>query len=210
MLVGRRMTREPKTVRPDDPLAHAAAVMREHRINHLPVVEGERLVGILSDTDLRNEALAREARGEGGTTLSGCVRDVMRTEVWSVTPDDALEDALLVMVQQRFGALPVLSGDRLVGIVTKVDLLNAFAEVLDVNDACLGVDVIFPKNLARFEEMIAALAEAGVEIRSAIVAPRGEIGSLAAHLRLAALDGPAVRRLLRERGFLVEEPGGAP
>lgn len=204
MLVGRRMTKDPKTVGPGDSLARAAEIMRENRVNHLPVVEGGKLVGILSDTDLRNAALVSEgAQGTAGWLLEGRVREVMRTEVWSVTPDDALEDALLVMTQKRFGSLPVLTGDRLVGIITKIDLLDAFAAVLDVNDACLCVDVAFPKNLARFEEMVAVLAEMGVEVKSCIIAPAGEFGSLTAHLRLAALDGPAVRRTLKGRGFAV-------
>lgn len=207
MLVGRRMTRDPKTVGPDDPLARAAEILRENRFNHLPVVEDGKLVGILSDTDLRNAALAGghgAAAGEGG--LAGRrVREIMRTEVWSVTPDDSVEDALLVITREKFGALPVLSGDRLVGIVTKIDLLNAFVSVLDVNDVCLCVDVVFPKNLARFEEMIAALSGMGIEVRSCIIAQGGEIGAVTAHLRLAALDGPSVRKGLRKRGFAVAD-----
>lgn len=208
MRVGRRMTRNPATVGPDDSLARAADLMREGRFNHLPVVEGDKLVGIVSDTDLRNAAIRAEA-GQGGAFAGRRVREVMRTDVWSVTPDDSIEDALLVITQQRFGALPVLSGDRLVGIITKIDLLNAFADVLDVSEACLCLDVAFPKSLARFEEMIAVLAEMGVAVRSCIIAPSGEIGTVTAHLSLEALDGPAVRRALVARGFAVaEEPAG--
>ena len=71
MFVGKRMTRNPKTVSPDDPLSAAARILREFRFHHLPVTEGGRLVGILSDTDLRNASLAATPRaggeGEPGT-----------------------------------------------------------------------------------------------------------------------------------------------
>jgi len=207
MLVGKRMTRNPKTVSPDTPLSAAARILREHRFHHLPVVEGERLVGILSDTDLRNASLAATpVEGEGGPPGDRPVREAMRTEVWSVTPEDAVEDALLILAREKFGALPVLSGDRLVGIITRADLLNAFVDLLDVNEVCFCVDVTFPRNMARFEELIDTFSQIGVEVRSVLIAPQGEVGALNAHLRVATIDGPAVRRALRARGFTLSEP----
>src|SRR3990170_3258133 len=204
MLVGKRMTRNPKTVSPDDPLSLAAGILREHRFHHLPVVEGGRLVGILSDTDLRNASYAA-VPAEGGAAGDRPGREAMRTEVWSVTPDDSVEDALLILTREKFGALPVLSGDRLVGIITRADLLNAFVDLLDVNGVCFCVDVTFPRNMARFEELIDTFAGMGVEVRSVLIAPQGEIGALNAHLRVATIDGPAVRRALRARGFMIAE-----
>ena len=206
MFVGKRMTRNPKTVSPDAPLSAAARILREHRFHHLPVVEGERLVGILSDTDLRNASLAASpVEGAGGPPGDRLVREAMRTEVWSVTPEDSVEDALLILTREKFGALPVLSGDRLVGIITRADLLNAFVDLLDVNEVCFCVDVTFPRNMARFEELIDTFARIGVEVRSVLIAPQGEIGALNAHLRVATIDGPAVRRILREKGFVIAE-----
>ena len=206
MLVGKRMTRNPRTVSPDDPLSFAAGILRENRFHHLPVVQGGRLVGILSDTDLRNASFtAIPAEGEGGPAGDRQVREVMRTEVWSVTPDDSVEDALLILAREKFGALPVLSGDRLVGIITRADLLNAFVDLLDVNEVCFCVDVTFPRNMARFEELVDVFSTMGVEVRSVLIAPQGEVGALNAHLRVATIDGPAVRRAIRERGFVIAE-----
>ena len=206
MLVGKRMTRNPKTVSPDDPLSLAAGILRENRFHHLPVVEGGSLVGILSDTDLRNASYSAMPV-EGGREPAGDrpVREAMRTMVWSVTPDDSIEDALLILTREKFGALPVLSGDRLVGIITRSDLLNAFVDLLDVNGVCFCVDITFPRNMARFEELIDTISGMGVEVRSALIAPQGEIGALNAHLRVATIDGPAVRRVLREKGFVIAE-----
>ena len=207
MLVGKRMTRNPMTVSPDDPLSVAAGILREHRFHHLPVVEGGRLVGILSDTDLRNASFAAiPAEGDVGEAAGDRpVRKAMRTEVWSVTPDDSVEDALLILTREKFGALPVLSGDRLVGIITRADLLNTFVDLLDVNEVCFCVDVTFPRNLARFEELVDVFSTMGVEVRSVLIAPQGEIGALNAHLRVATIDGPAVRKALREKGFVIAE-----
>jgi acetoin utilization protein AcuB len=206
MFVGKRMTKNPKTVSADDTLSNAARIMREHRFNHLPVMEGDRLVGILTDTDLRNASFDPKEPGGGNRP----VREAMRAPVWSLTPEDSLEDALLVITRQRFGALPVLSGDRLVGIITKMDLLQAFVDILDIGEVCFCVDVAFPRNLSRFEELIRVLGEMGIEVRSCIIAPQGEVGSLSAHLRVATIDGPAVRRELRRNGFEIEGASGRP
>jgi acetoin utilization protein AcuB len=203
MLVGRRMTKDPKTVSPDDTLGRAADMMRESRINHLPVVEGGRLVGILSDTDLRNASLASGPMPapEGTMDRDRRVREVMKTEVWSLTPEDSVEDALLIITRKRFGALPVLSGDRLVGIITKIDLLNAVIDVLNLDEVGLRIEVSLPATLNRLEELAAILDGLSVRVRSCIVTPQGGTDRMVALLRLDTIEGTKVIAALRAQRF---------
>lgn len=203
MLVGRRMTKDPKTVSPEDTLSHAAGIMREFRINHLPVLEGGKLVGIVTDTDLRNISLTGEPPVDGVKQPDRRVREVMKTEVWSLTPEDAVEDALLIIRRQKFGALPVLSGDRLVGIITKIDLLNAVIDVLNLDEVGLRIEVLFPRNLKRFEELVALLEGMSARVRSCIVTPRKGSEGMVALLRLDTIDGPKVISALRAQRFEV-------
>lgn len=210
MLVGRRMTRNPKTVGPGDPLTRVADIMREFRINHLPVVEGGKLVGILSDTDLRNVSLASDRPSEPGEPQARerKVGEVMKTEVWSLTPDDSVEDALLIIQRKKFGALPVLEGDRLVGIITKLDMINTFIDVLDIDEVGLRVEVILPRSFRRFEEMIGIVQELGVGLRSCLIAPETKgADRMVVLLRLDTVNGPMVRGALRARKFEVLDPG---
>jgi len=205
MLVGRRMTKDPKTVSPGDTLTRAADIMREFRINHLPVVEGGKMVGILSDTDLRNASLASGSGQAAGKPAGqgSRVREVMKTEVWSLTPEDSVEDALLIICRKKFGALPVLSGDRLVGIITKVDLLNAVIDVLNLDDVGLRIEVSLPRSLSRFEELAAALEGLSARIHSCIITPRKGTDGMVALLRLDTIDGPKVIAALRAQRFEV-------
>ena len=209
MLVGRRMTRNPKTVGPDDPLTLAADLMRNFRINHLPVVEEGKLVGILSDTDLRNASLTSDRlSGLGELQVQDRrVREVMKTDVWSLTPEDAVEDALLIIRRKRFGALPVLSGDRLVGIITKLDLIDSFIDVLDIDGVGLRIEVVLPRTLERFEELVGEIRELGVGLRSCLVRPetRGS-DRMVVLLRLDTVNGPMVRAALRAKKFEILEP----
>jgi acetoin utilization protein AcuB len=205
MLVGRRMTRDPKTVSPEDTLTRAADIMREFRINHLPVVENGKLVGILTDTDLRNASLA-SGQGQASERPPGQgrrVREVMKTEVWSLTPEDSVEDALLIICRKKFGALPVLSEDRLVGIITKVDLLNAVIDVLNLDDVGLRIEVSLPRSLSRFEELAAALEGLSARVHSCIITPRKEADGMVALLRLDMIDGPKMIAALRAQRFEV-------
>lgn len=203
MLVGRRMTKDPKTVSPDDTLGRAADMMRESRINHLPVVEGGRLVGILSDTDLRNASLASGPMPapEGTMDRDRRVREVMKTEVWSLTPEDSVEDALLIITRKRFGALPVLSGDKLVGIITKIDLLNAVIDVLNLDEVGMRIEVSLPATLSRLEELAAVLDGLSVRVRSCIVTPQGGTDRMVALLRLDTIEGTKVIAALRAQRF---------
>ncbi|GAB4366361.1 MAG: acetoin utilization AcuB family protein [Deltaproteobacteria bacterium] len=210
MQVGRRMTKHPKTVSPGDSLARAAQMMREHRFHHLPVVEGGKLVGILSDTDLRNAALAAgKTPAPGELPVSDRkVGEAMQTEVWSLTPEDSVEDALLILRRKRFGCLPVVSGEKLVGILTKTDLIDAFVDVLEIDGVGVRVEVLLPRSLERFEELVAIVRDLGVELRSCLISP-DERGSdrMAVLLRFDTINGPMVRGALRAKHFEVLEPG---
>jgi acetoin utilization protein AcuB len=199
------MTRDPKTVSPEDTLTKAADIMRLSRINHLPVVEEGRLVGILSDTDLRNAALEGgplPAAGEA-KDRERRVGEVMKTEVWSLTPEDSVEDALLIIRRRKFGALPVLSGDRLVGIITKIDLLNAVIDVLNLDDVGLRIEIVFPRSLDRFEELIASLEELSARVVSCIITPQKDTDRKVALLRLDTIEGPKVLAALGAKGYEV-------
>jgi acetoin utilization protein AcuB len=181
------MTKDPKTVGPDDPLTIAADIMRTSRN-----------VSLTSD----RPSGPREPKPQDRK-----VREVMKTEVWSLTPEDAVEDALLIIQRKKFGALPVLSGDRLVGIITKLDMLNAFIDVLDIDGVGLRIEVILPRSLDRFEELVGAVGELGVGLRSCLITQEAR-GSdrMVVLLRLDTINGPMVRGALRAKKFDVLDP----
>ena len=122
----------PITIAPDTPVLEARRVMQTRAIRHLLVVEHDRLVGIVTDRDIRLNMPSP------ATTLSVwevnyllarlTVREVMTTTVIVVEPDRSAQDAATLLVTEKIGALPVVDGDRLVGIVTETDFLRAFVE----------------------------------------------------------------------------------
>lgn len=121
------MTSRPATIGPEDSLGDAAGVMLQGGFRHLPVVDvDERVVGMLSERDLRArlgtelERFADAARD----LLAELVEDSMRPDPITIASDATVRDALEILEDERVGALPVLDGERLVGIVSYLDLLG--------------------------------------------------------------------------------------
>lgn len=131
---GAWMTPNPAAIAPDAPVREAFFTMRRRGFRHLLVVDGERLVGIVTDRDLRRPDLSREPDGWNDYyRLDGdyTVRDVMSANPTVARPRDRIERSLAAMVEGKFGALPVVDKDeRPIGILTTDDMLRAFHTAL--------------------------------------------------------------------------------
>ena len=134
------------TVKPQDSARHAREVMEEHRINQLPVVVDGCVVGIVTDRDLRDvfpslfdlPGLSGRRHGKAGTDPATIpVEDVMTRKVLTLAPDAFLPDAARCLRRERIGAIPIVDAGRLVGILTRSDLLDAYVE-LSQNALALG------------------------------------------------------------------------
>ena len=117
------MTADPISVRPEDTLDEAVAILRDHPFRHLPVVTNGELVGILSDRDL-----LCSSRGDCAPAGSRLVREIMQPDVRTIGPEVTLGEASGILCEQRIGGLPVTEGHRILGIVTETDLLIAFRD----------------------------------------------------------------------------------
>ena len=128
------MTTDVITVEPELSIAAAREVMWSRHIRHLPVVDGGLLVGMVSDRDLRGPDVAAavalsSAQREVLAAAHRAVRTLMSTGVQTVWPHDTVVYAASVMAQWKIGALPVLDGHRLAGIITTTDCLRAFVRL---------------------------------------------------------------------------------
>jgi CBS domain-containing protein/nucleotide-binding universal stress UspA family protein len=133
MLVREWMTVVPVTIRPDTPVVEAEQIMRHRRIRHLPVVRDGRLCGIITDRDVRTTMPSPAtglAMGEIRYLLDRLpVERVMTRSVVTIGPDAPVADAVTLVLTHRIGALPVMEGDRLAGIITETDLLRALGAI---------------------------------------------------------------------------------
>ena len=131
------MTSDPATITPSTTIAEAWDLMRELDIRHLPVVEGEGLVGMLSDRDLGTLDVTRLLTEEGADTLrrwlARPVIQLMSADVVTAEPETEVSELVTLLLEHRVGAIPVVTPDtrRIVGIVSYIDVLRVMQEVLE-------------------------------------------------------------------------------
>lgn len=133
LLVRDLMTENVVAVRPGDTLATLRNLMTERDVRHMPVVNGDgELVGLVSERDLLRHSLIQQSDVPDfveDTILERLkVRELMNTVVESADPDRDIRDAAQVMLENKYGCLPVVEGERLVGILTEADFVRLFAE----------------------------------------------------------------------------------
>ena len=120
---------------PDDDLDQALSQCHDWRVRHIPVLKDEELVGIVSDRDIRlalGKALVADAQAQSEGRMqvdSISVSDLMSKDVVSVTPDTMLSACVPIMLEHRISALPVSMSGMLLGIVTRTDILEHYANV---------------------------------------------------------------------------------
>jgi acetoin utilization protein AcuB len=123
------MTKDPLTVTPNETVGQADEIMNTNNIRQLPVVEGKDLVGIITDRDIRSFLSGSllespEAREKALNTEIG---EIMTTEPITVSPEDDLQEAVELLIEEKFGGIPVVDKSAgLVGIVTYMDVLECF------------------------------------------------------------------------------------
>lgn len=125
------MTSPVVTVAPETSVKEAFKIMKKNGFRHLPVVRGEKLVGFVTDRDLRRPDIAdlfKEWNDLYRLSDELHVEDVMITRVHKVTPEEDLKKAAALVIEKHIGALPVVEGEKIVGIITVYDFLRALVK----------------------------------------------------------------------------------
>lgn len=119
------MSVQPMTVQASAKLSECHALMREKHIRHLPICEGEKIVGLISDGDL-----LRATSLSGMDAATTAARDVMVAKPYTVSPDAPVDEVVREMAGHKYGSAVVLDHGHVVGMFTATDALSAFAELL--------------------------------------------------------------------------------
>jgi acetoin utilization protein AcuB len=206
--VGRRFAdRKVFTVVPADTLETAFQLMVSHRIRHLPVVEGDEVVGMLSDRDLKS-ALVRtrgqqSSRGAFLIPPGITVGDLMSHEPMLISPMTDVEEAARLMYRHKIGALPVVEGGRLVGIVTETDILGIFIEIMGVIESSSRIDVEMDDDPALLDRAAEIIRKSRGKIISVAMSPPSPDHSRTYYFRLSSCDTSPIVRSLEGAGFHV-------
>lgn len=209
MHVGLIMRKDLVTVPPDTSLVQARDLISEKLIDHLLVVDkNEKLVGIVSDRDLK------QAWASPATTLSAHelnyllkqlnVDTIMVKKIMTVTPGTTIERAGRIMQENRISALPVMENEKLVGIITTTDVMGVLLDAIGIDGESARFVVLVEDRVGMIAEVSRILKEEQINIRSLVSWPeKAHPGIYQVVLRVGAANGEKAISALTRAGFKV-------
>ncbi|MFP3766665.1 CBS domain-containing protein [Streptococcus sp. TATVAM-FAB35] len=193
------MTRKVVYVSPDTTVAHTADMMREQGLRRLPVIENDRLVGVVTERTMA------EASPSKATTLSiyemnyllnkTKIRDIMIRDVVTVSPYASLEDAVYAMMKNQVGILPVVEAGQVFGVITEKDVFKAFLEVSGYGEEGVRVIITADDTVGTLAKIVDTISADNLNIKRTVVATRRS-GKVAIEIQI---DGKADVTDLREK-----------
>ena len=172
------MTTHVVYISPDTTVAHAADLMREKGLRRLPVIENDRLVGLVTERTMA------EATPSKATALSiyemnyllnkTKIKDIMIKDVITVSPYASLEDAIYLMMTHNIAVLPVAEDGYVSGIITDKDIFRTFLEVSGYGEEGVRVRLLVANRVGILEQVIQSISSEGLNIRRVVIVDRTE------------------------------------
>lgn len=195
MRVSQIMSKTVVAISPDKRVSQALRLMQKHSIRHLPVVQDDRLVGWITSRDLREVLLASMLE-------KITVGDVMVLAPITVTPDTWVEEAARLVHEHKIGGMPVVEGERLVGVITTIDLISAFLSMLNLLRSSSRLDLLLEEKPEALEKVTQLINEAGGKIIDVALGP-SQGGKRSYYFRLSKCDLTPIIDTLKEHGHQV-------
>ena len=209
MIVGEVMSKKLVTVKKSDSLKKAQDIMVEKSIRHLPVMNGTELLGIITESDIRSAFMGKGSKSNSGKVQAlhpskMKVSDYMTPDPMIVVPETHIEDAALIIYKYKIGALPVIKRNKLVGIISIMDILGIFVDLMGIIHSSSRVDVAMDKNPNNFEKVSNIIHGENLNIISVGMAPHSAGGNKQVYFfRLDLCDTASVVKKIENAGFKV-------
>ena len=215
LLVRTWMTRDLVTLPPEASVAEALTLCRERRIRHVPIVDEGRLVGIVSDRDLRDASPTLGDPERARILQELRVADVMSREVITVDPQDSIENAAQQMYELKIESLPVVSEgavadagstvaeEEVLGIVTSSDVMRALVTLAGLPEPGCRIEVSVPNREGILAEVAGKIRELEVDIVSVLSDSDRRSGKRTLIFQLATADPLSVMQSLKTAGYEV-------
>jgi acetoin utilization protein AcuB len=136
MFVSDWMTTKVFTISPESSISDAAKLTKEKKIKHVPVVKGKKIKGLLSDRDMKeyvpSRATSLDVYELHSLLAKTKVKSVMKTSIVTTSPDTPIEEAALIMHDANIGCLPVVDGNKLIGIISDRDIFRVLVDITGI------------------------------------------------------------------------------
>lgn len=196
------------TLKVSDDIKKAFELMKMNKIRHIPVLDGEKLVGIVTNTDLRQVLVPLETdktkEASLFTSKFSTVDQIMTKDPITVTPQTDIEKAAMLLQKNKIGGLPVVEKGRLAGIITETDIFGVFIEIMGVIKYSSRVDVILGEDPEAFQHVSRLIKENGADIISVGMSSLSEKGKRVYYFRLDTDDIDRIAKSVEDNGYEVQ------
>ena len=207
MLVRKKMKRDLVTISKDERMTVAKKILKEKNIRHLPVVDGKRLVGLLTNMDIRkaeaSPATSLEIRELHYLLDKLTVGEIMTRNVITISPDISIEEAAILLHDNKIGCLPVVEDGNLVGIITENDVMEILIEVLGMKEKGSRLEVVVDDKPGALADITRIIKESNVNITSVVTDISDEPGKRVVIFKLKTFYFEPIKKALEAAGFPV-------
>ncbi len=202
MLINEIMKTDLITITPETKLSDAYKLMQEKKIRHLPVLDKDELVGIVTDRDLR---LSTSKLASHPFDADDSVKNIMNSPVETISLSDPIELAAQIMRDLKIGCLPVVRETKVIGIVTYTDLLDALILLTGVHQPSSRLDVRLTNRSSEFARLTSLLAQKNINIHS-ILSYTDKENKIRIVLRVGTIEIKMLAKEICNAGFEVIWP----
>lgn len=210
MKVKDRMSKGTKTVGLDTSLTEAFRIMKENGIRRLPVMDKEKLAGIVTLSDL-NQAAPSSATSLSIHELNYLlartkIKDIMpkKQKLLTIGPENYIETAAKLMRANKISGLPVVDNGKLVGIITETDIFEALIDILGVKTAHSRIDFYVKERPGSMAEVTGLIGEKGINILNTVMYFDEKKNRYKMILRIEDMNNEPIVKELKARGYEIE------
>jgi len=198
------MTTDIITLTPDTTVLRAMSIIQQKGIRHLPVVEGKKVVGMVTNLDIQRVS-ASDASTLSVYELNYLldkikVSQFMTKKVFTVDPDEPIEAAAKLIYDHKIGSLPVVKNGELVGLITSSDILETFIEVLGINEPSVRIQLELENRTGSVADAAKIFKDLGLYLVSAVTLPKTEALTRSTVFRVQPTDVKKLKEQLMAAG----------
>jgi acetoin utilization protein AcuB len=201
------MKKDLVTITKDERMTVARKILKEKNIRHLPVVDGKKLIGLVTNMDIRkaeaSPATSLEIRELHYLLDKLTVGEIMTRNVITISPDISIEEATILLHDNKIGCLPVVEDGNLVGIITENDVMEILIEVLGMKEKGSRLEVVVDDKPGALADITRIIKESNVNITSVVTDISDEPGKRVVAFKLKTFYFEPIKKALEGAGFPV-------
>ena len=207
MLIEEIMKTDVYTLQPNQTVQDVVDLFEEKQIRHAPVVDNGKVVGVVTERDLKDALPSRFSVSPKINAYEKLVSEIMAKNPITAHPLDFVEESALIFYEQKIGCLPVVSHDKLVGFLTETDLLYKYIELTGAHQPGSHIEIRVPNRSGILYEVSKVFYNQHVNVLSVLVYPdKKNSSNKILVFRVQTMNPLAIINDLKKEGFDVLWP----